>query len=649
MSALPFGSGHLDERSACPLWAIGDIYAWQHPVKACLALPSDPSYSVLWVGLPAMAEERPVRVERRLSAILAADVAGYSRLMHHDEETTHAKLTALLADAVEPSIDEHGGRVVKNTGDGFLADFPSAVQAVRAAVQFQTRIKELTIGDAEDRRIALRVGVNIGDVIVEPHDIFGDGVNVAARLESIAEPGGICISSSAYDQVRGKVGVEFTDLGEQNLKNIARPIRAYAVAREGLSPVTKVGSTTPSSLSAPRLSMVVLPFANIGGDPEQDYFVDGVTESLTTDLSRINGSFVIGRHTAFTFKGKAVDLKQIGRELNVRYVLEGSVQRGGNRLRVNVQLIDAETGKHLWAERFDKPVADLFDMQDEIVSRLANTLNTQLVEAEARRAERSLHPDAMDLIFQGMACLNKGRTSEYLAQSRSFFERALALDPKNVEALVGLAVVDAAAVGMALTVERAARLAAAETALIKALSLAPQHARAHWLLGNVKMFTNRAAQGIAECEQALALDRNLANAHAYIGRAKYLLGRGEETEAHVQEALRLSPRDTEAFVWMMFAGFAKLQLGADQEAVARFRRSVEINRNHPRAHIYLATALAHLGQLDEARSAAQAGLALDPTFTISRFRANVPSDNPTYLAGRERFYEGMRMAGVPEG
>ncbi|HMM91517.1 tetratricopeptide repeat protein [Bradyrhizobium sp.] len=596
-----------------------------------------------------MVQEPRGRVERRLSAILAADVAGYSRLMHSDEEATHAKLTALLADAVEPAIAEHGGRIVKNTGDGCLAEFSSAVEAVRAALQFQTRVKELTIGDVEDTRIAFRVGVNIGDVIVEPHDIFGDGVNIAARLEGIAEPGGICISSSAYDQVRGKVGVEFADLGEQNLKNIARPVRAYAVAREGLSPVTKVGSTMPSSLSAPRLSMVVLPFANIGGDPEQDYFVDGVTESLTTDLSRINGSFVIGRHTAFTFKGKAVDLKRIGRELNVRYVLEGSVQRGGNRLRVNVQLIDAETGKHLWAERFDKPVADLFDMQDEIVSRLANTLNTQLVEAEARRAERSLHPDAMDLIFQGMACLNKGRTSEYLAQSRSFFEPALALDPKNVEALVGLAVVDAAAVGMALTVERAARLAAAETALIKALSLAPQHARAHWLLGNIKMFTNRAAQGIAECEQALALDRNLANAHAYIGRAKYLLGRGEETEAHVQEALRLSPRDTEAFVWMIFAGFAKLQLGADQEAVARFRRSVEINQNHPRAHIYLATALAHLGQLDEARSSAQAGLALDPTFTISRFRANVPSDNPTYLAGRERFYEGMRVAGVPEG
>ena len=318
---------------------------------------------------------------------MAADVAGYSRLMHSDEEATHAKLTALLADAVTPAIAEHGGRIVKNTGDGFLAEFPSAVEAVRAAVQFQTRIKELTIGDAEDRRIAFRVGINIGDVIVEPHDIFGDGVNIAARLESIAEPGGICISSSAYDHVRGKVGVEFADLGEQNLKNIARPVRAYAVVRDGHSPATQAERARPAPLSPPRLSIVVLPFANLSGDPEQDYFVDGVTESLTTDLSRISGSFVIGRHTAFTYKGKAVDLKQIGRELNVRYVLEGSVQRSGNRLRVNVQLVDAETASHLWAERFDKPIADLFDMQDEIVSRLANTLNAQLIAAEARRAE----------------------------------------------------------------------------------------------------------------------------------------------------------------------------------------------------------------------------------------------------------------------
>ena len=241
-----------------------------------------------------------------------------------------------------------------------MAEFPSAVEAVRAATYFQNTIRDLTSDDAEDRRLAFRVGINIGD-------IFGDGVNIAARLERIAEPGGICISSSAYDYVRGKVAAEFVDMGEQNLKNIARPVRAYAVDLNA-----NIDRAVPAPSSAPHLSIVVLPFANIGDDPQQEYFVDGVTESLTTDLSRISGAFVIARNTAFTFKGKAVDVKKLGRELNVRYVLEGSVQRGGNRFRVNVQLVDAETGNHLWAERFDKPVADFFDMQDEIVSRLAN-------------------------------------------------------------------------------------------------------------------------------------------------------------------------------------------------------------------------------------------------------------------------------------
>jgi class 3 adenylate cyclase len=238
-----------------------------------------------------MPQKPPSRIERRLSAILAADVAGYSRLMQNDEEGTHAKLTVLLTEAVHPAIAEHGGRIVKNTGDGFLAEFPSAVEAVRAAVQFQTRIKELTVADAEDRRIAFRVGINIGDVIVEPHDVFGDGVNIAARLESIAEPGGICISSSIYDQIWGKVGVEFADLGEQNLKNISRPVRAYAAVREEHSSATHAERARPGAFSPPHLSIVVLPFANLSGDAEQDYFVDGVTESLTTDLSRISGSF----------------------------------------------------------------------------------------------------------------------------------------------------------------------------------------------------------------------------------------------------------------------------------------------------------------------------------------------------------------------
>jgi TolB-like protein/Flp pilus assembly protein TadD len=567
--------------------------------------------------------------------------------MHNDEEATHAKLTALMTDAIAPAIADHGGRIVKNTGDGFLAEFPSAVEAVRAAMRFQTRINDLTVDDVEDRRIAFRVGINIGDVIVEPHDIFGDGVNVAARLEGIAEPGGICISSSAYDHVRNKVSVEFADLGEQNLRNIASPVRVYAVARDRSGSATHTARAGAEPLSPPHLSIIVLPFLNLSGDPQQEYFVDGVTESLTTDLSRISNSFVIGRHTAFTYKGKAIDLKQIGRELSVRYALEGSVQRGGDRLRVNVQLLDAVTGAHLWADRFDKAVTDLFDMQDEIVSSLASTLNAQLIEAEARRAAHSLNPDAMDLSFQGMSWWNKGMTFEHMAQAREFFERALTLDGAHVEALVGVAATDLGVAGFFKINDREVRLATAETALIKALSISPQHARAHMFLGGVQMLTKRAAQGIRECERALALDRNLADAHGMIGWAMVLVGRGTDVEGHIQQACRLSPRDTSAFRWMHYAGYAKLLLGADAEAVAWLRRCLEANRNYPLAHFHLAAALALLGSLEEARHAVRAGLELDPTFAIRR-RGGRISDHPTFRAGVKRVHEGMRMAGVPD-
>ena len=439
------------------------------------------------------------------------------------------------------------------------------------------------------------------------------------------------------------------DLGERSLQDIAGPDRSHAAAQDGLASAAHNGGTIPLSPAAPRLSIVVLPFANFGGDPEQDYFVDGVTESLTTDLSRISGSFVIGRHTAFTYRSKAADLKKIGRELNVRYVLEGSVQRGGNRLRVNAQLVDAETGNHLWAERFEKPIADLFDMQDEIVSRLANTLNAQLIEVEARQAERSTHPDAMDLYFQGWAYANNGSTEEYMRQAQAFFDRALALDPGNVEALVGSARVKAA-IGANLTRDDwIAQFAAAEAVITRALSHAPNHARAHSVLGLVQAFTNRQVQGIAECERALALDRNLADAHGFVGLAKFFLGRGEETEAHIHEALRLSPRDNNAYRWSMYVGLAKLYLGVDEEAVAWLRRSIEANRNHPLPNFILAAALSLLGSLDEARAAAQAGLVLNPTFTIRRYRARAASNYTAYLTGRERAYEGMRIAGVPEG
>jgi TolB-like protein/Flp pilus assembly protein TadD len=376
--------------------------------------------------------------------------------------------------------------------------------------------------------------------------------------------------------------------------------------------------------------------------------LDGVTDSLTTDLSRIGGSFVIGRNTAFTYKGRRVDLKQIGRELNIRYILEGSVQRAGARMRVNVQLIDAERGKHLWADRFDKPLADLFDMQDEIVARVAGALNTELITAEARRAEQSPNPDSIDLTFQGWVWWNKGVTADNLAEARRLFERAAALDPTNVMGLTGIASVDLAVATVFLPDDRATRIAAAEESLTKALSLAPENAIAHLLLGAVQMHTDRALQGIRSCERALDLDRNLAAAHAQIGDGKVLLGQPEETEAHIQEALRLSPRDRDVYLWCHFAGLAKFQLGREEEAVVWLRRSIEADRNYPNSHFVLGAALAHLGRLPEARSEVQAGLAMNPALTIARLRAAVSSDSPARIAGAQRLIDGLRKAGVPE-
>ena len=589
-------------------------------------------------------------VERKLAAILAADVAGYSRLTGADEEGTMRRLRALRAELIDPAIQTHRGHIVKTMGDGFLVEFSSVVDAVRCFLEVQRGVPARNADFEPDKRIEFRVGVHVGDVMVQPDgDLLGDVVNIAARLESIAEPGGIFLSEDAYHQVRDRLNEEFIDLGDKELKNIDRPVRVFSVTTGSGSLAPAVHPPAAEKSAPPRLSIVVLPFANLGSDPEQEYFVDGVTESLTTDLSRVAGAFVIARNTAFNYKGKPFDVKDIGRELNVSYVLEGSVQRSGNRLRVNVQLIDAETGNHLWAERFEKPLADLFDMQDEIVSRLAGALNTQLVTAEARRGERAPQPDSMDLYFQGMACANKGLNPEYMAQARGFFERALALDPGNTEALVGIAMVDTLCGSNFMSDDPAASLAAAEATLTQTLSLAPNHAWARCLMGAVQISTNRAAQGIAECERALALDRNLANAHGIIGLAKYLIGRGEETETHVHEALRLSPGDTFVYFWMTFAGVAKLQLGRDEEAVSWFRRGIETNQNFPPAHFYLAAALAHLGQLDEAQAAVKAGLALDPAFTLSRFRAGAASDNQTYLEQRERVIQGMREAGAPEG
>ena len=476
--------------------------------------------------------------KRKLAAILAADVVGFSRLTGADEDRTLARLRALRSDLIDPTIAVHNGRVVKRTGDGVLVEFRSVVDAVRCAIEVQNSMIERNAGLPPERRIEFRIGIHLDDVVEElDGDLMGDGVNVAARLEGIAMPGGICLSEDAYRQVKGRFELTVHDLGPTQLKNIAEPIRVYSLEVGQPAQAKPAPAPVPEKSTPPRLSIVVLPFANIGGDPEQDYFVDGVTESLTTDLSRIAGAFVIARNTAFAYKGKALDVKTIGRELNVSYVLEGSVQRAGSRIRVNVQLIDAESGAHLWAERFDKLVADLFDMQDEIVGRIANTLSAQLYWAEARRAERKPNPDSMDLCFQGWAWLNKDFSPDGSATPRGLFERAAALDPVNAWAQIGLAAVDRQVALNFLPDDQAARLAAAEGALTAALSLAPENALAHLLLGVVQMHTNRASEGVRTCERALQLDRNLAAAHAQRAEDRSDLVGAEPPQAELAAAL----------------------------------------------------------------------------------------------------------------
>ena len=560
-------------------------------------------------------------------------------------------MRALRSDLIDPTISVHHGRIVKRTGDGSVIEFRSVVDAVRCALEVQHAMVERNAGVALEKRIEFRIGIHLGDVVEE--------ATATSWVTASISPRGWRAFASRARSVSPRMPIDRSRAVLISRSAIsARPNSRTSPSRSG-SIRFEVGepaqakpapAPAPEKSAPPRLSIVVLPFANIGGDPEQDHFVDGVTESLTTDLSRIRGAVVVARNTAFTYKGKPLDVKTIGRELNVRYVLEGSVQRGGNRMRVNVQLIDAETGDHLWAERFDKPLADLFDMQDEIVARLAGALNTELVAAEARRAEQAPNPDSMDLYFQGLAWFNKGRTPDNVAQARSFFDRALAADPGNVDALIGSARSDVAGGLNSFVADPMAAFAAAEAKVTKALSSVPDHARGHLLLGYVEIVTKRAAQGIAECEHALELDRNLAGAHAVIGLGKIFIGRAKETEAHIAETLRLSPRDTMAYLWMTYAGWAKHHLGSYEQAVAWFRRAIEVNRNYPHSYFSLAIAIAQLDRLDEARSAVKAGLALNPSYSISRARATwiAMSDDLTYLAGVERALDGLRKAGLPE-
>ncbi|MGH6964280.1 MAG: TIR domain-containing protein [Phenylobacterium sp.] len=405
----------------------------------------------------------------------------------------------------------------------------------------------------------------------------------------------------------------------------------------------------PKRRAAPRLSIVVLPFANMSRDPDQEYFVDGITESLTTDLSRLRGSFVIARNTAFTFKNKPMDATAIGETLNVRYVLEGSLQRGSDRLRVNVQLIDVASGSHIWADRFDMPLADIFEMQDEIVTRLARALDVHLVAAEARRSQGAVDTDSMDLYYQGQAVVNQGFGPEAAIQARALFEKSLELDPNNVDALAALSQYNALAIALAFTTDGGdASFAGAEALAIRALDLAPNHAVAHLSLAQVYSFTDRVPQALAEYQRALDLDRNFAHAYAGFAAASMYGGQSEAAEPHILKAFRLSPHDHQGHLWCLIAGTAKLFLDDDAAAEAWFRRGIEINRAYPIHILYLAAALVGLDRLDEARAAAKQALALNPRFSLRLVRSIRRSTNPTYVAQLATVLEKLKLAGIPE-
>jgi adenylate cyclase len=576
--------------------------------------------------------------------------------MGADEEGTHERLKAHLGELVHPKIDQHRGRIVKNTGDGFLAEFASVVGAVRCAVEIQRGMADREPVVPGEKRIRFRIGINLGDVIAEEHDIFGDGVNVAARLEALAEPGGICIARTVREEIRDKLHYPFEDMGEQSVKNIARPVRAYVLRPEAVAELPASGTPppTPSSQTAraPRLSIIVLPFSNLGSDPEQQYFADGITDDLTTDLSRIADMFVISRNTAFTYRHKPVDTRQIGRALGVRYLLEGSVQRLGGRVRVNAQLIDAETDAHLWAERFEGGIADLFELQDEITKRIAVALNLELIVAETARPTDD--PDALDYILRGRAAFRKPQSPDNFMEVISLFERALDLDPRSVEAQSLLATALASRVLNHMTTSAAADIARAERLVRNALAGSRPSAPAHYAKGMLLRVQGRYEEAVSEYETVIALDRSSVYALHELGQCKVFAGSITEAISLQQQAIRLSPRDPFIGNFYFGIGLVHLLQSRTDEAIVWLEKARNANPELPYVRSHLASAYGLKGQSECAAAELAEARRLrgeDYYSSISQLRdaAHLLLGAPPIRALYETtFFAGLRKAGMPE-
>jgi adenylate cyclase len=581
----------------------------------------------------------PARVERRLAAIFAADVAGYSRLVEADEEGTLGRLKALRAEVIDPKIAGYRGRIVKTTGDGLLVEFASVVDALRCAAEMQTALAGSNAALPPDRRIEFRIGINIGDIVVEDGDIFGDGVNIAARLEGLAEPGGICVSARVQEDAAGKLDAAFEDLGEQQLRNITRPVRVYRVG---------AGVASRPSLPLPnKPSIVVLAFTNMSGDPEQEFFADGIAEDIITSLSKSRSLFVIARNSSFTYKGKAVAIREIGRELGVRYVLEGSVRKTGNLVRVTAQLIEAATGAHLWAERYDRELADIFAVQDEITASVSGAIQPALERRERERAVRkppgSL--DAWECYHRGMWHLAKMEVAEN-ANAMGFFRRSIELDPGLAQGYAMLALAYRIETGAFRPDLRAENTARAFEYARHAIGIDPTDATAHAVLAVAMITSGHHAESLVEADLAVSLDPNSALAYGAQGFARAYGGRPSEAIEPLRTAMRLSPFDPLRFLWLIYLSRAHYWERDYEAAILTCRQLQHSYPNVAQSYTGLMAAFGQTGRIDEAR--AVMAQALERFGERFRWRMSMPLDEAQELRAedREHLIEGFRKAGL---
>ena len=589
------------------------------------------------------------RVQRRLAAVLAADVVGYSRLMAADEAGTLAELNALRQDIVDPKIGEHGGRIVKLMGDGALVEFASVVDAVECAVAIQQAMAARNVHRPEDRRIVFRIGINVGDIIIEGDDIFGDGVNVAARLEGLAEPGGICISNSVREQVLNKVPISFADLGEQTVKNIERPIRVYYVVLDD-APIAAAHGSVASPPAVPvasvpaqaqRRSIAVLPFANMSGDPEQEYFADGISEDIITALSKISGLFVIARNSSFTFKGKAVHVGDVGKKLGVRFVLEGSVRKASNRVRITAQLVDAGSAGHIWAERFDRELTDVFAVQDEVTREIVAALALNLTAGERQQlaSDHAGSPEAYDCFLRGRELWHL-QTKETNAEARAAFQQAIELDANFAPAYALLAIahmrdyLNQWSASPSLSLEEGYKLAQ------EAVARNDRDPYAHWALGSLYLWLRRHDEAERELKTAIALNPSFSLGYTILGLTLHYSGRSEQALEYFERAIALDPYSD---VYLHFQSQAYFQLGRYDKAVEILKRRLT---RHPRtdiSRVLLAASFGHLGRIGEARAQWEEVFRINPGYSLEHRRDVLPYKNPSDF---ELVVEGLRKAGL---